>query len=61
MYAHVANDVRLAQETLTEEGVICLDDMFNALWPEVSIAAFDWLRSADNRFAPFLATSGLSQ
>ena len=56
MYEHVANDLRLAGKVLTRDGVICLDDMFSALWPEVAIATFDWLRAADNRFVPFLAT-----
>src|ERR1700689_3813233 len=56
MYEHVANDLRLAEKVLTRDGVICLDDMFSALWPEVAIATFDWLRAADNRFVPFLAT-----
>jgi hypothetical protein len=56
MYEHVTNDLFLAQEVLTQEGVICLDDMFNALWPEVAIAAFDWVRRTDNKFVPFLAT-----
>jgi hypothetical protein len=55
-YEHVANDLRLAEKVLTRDGVICLDDMFSALWPEVAIATFDWLRAADNRFVPFLAT-----
>jgi len=56
MYGHVANDLRLAEKVLTRDGVICLDDMFSALWPEVAIATFDWLRAAGNRFVPFLAT-----
>jgi hypothetical protein len=56
MYGHVANDLQLAGKVVTGEGVICLDDMFSALWPEVAIATFDWLRTVDNRFVPFLAT-----
>jgi hypothetical protein len=56
MYEHVANDLRLAADVLVEEGVIAMDDMFTALWPEVPIATFDWIRAADNRFVPFLAT-----
>jgi hypothetical protein len=56
MYEHLANDLELAGKVLTREGVICLDDMFSALWPEVAIATFDWLRKAGNRFVPFLAT-----
>lgn len=56
MYKHVANDLRLAEKVLTADGIICLDDMFSALWPEVAIATFDWLRGPGNRFVPFLAT-----
>jgi Methyltransferase domain len=56
MYDHVANDLRLASKALTTDGVICLDDMFIALWPEVAIATFDWLRTGKTRFVPFLAT-----
>jgi Methyltransferase domain len=56
MYEHLANDLQLAGKVLTPEGIICLDDMFSALWPEVAIATFDWLRIPGNRFVPFLAT-----
>ena len=56
MYEHVANDLRLAAEVLTQDGVICLDDIFSPLWPEVAIATFDSIRMDDNRFVPFLAT-----
>jgi Methyltransferase domain len=56
MYKHVDNDLRLAKETLTRDGVICLDDILNVVWPEVAIAAFDWLRTTGNRFVPFLVT-----
>ena len=56
MYEHVTNDLRLAAEVLTPEGIICLDDVFSALWPEVAIATFDWIRTVNNRFVPFVAT-----
>ena len=56
MYENVENDLRLAEEVLISEGVIVLDDVFSPLWPEVSIATFDWLRKAGNRFVPFLET-----
>src|ERR1700720_974227 len=49
MYEHVANDLQLANMTLTPDGVICMDDMFCALWPEVAVATFDWLRVEHNR------------
>jgi hypothetical protein len=56
MYEHVTNDLRLAQDVLTEDGVICLDDIFSPLWPEVAIATFDLIRADDSRFVPILAT-----
>lgn len=56
MYEHVMNDLRLAERVLTRQGVICLDDMFSALWPEVAAATFDWMREPSQRFVPFLAT-----
>jgi hypothetical protein len=58
MYAHVTNDLSLAQEVMVAGGVICVDDIFNPLWPEVPIATFDWLRKMNCRFVPFAATSG---
>lgn len=57
MYEHVANDLRLADTAAANGAIICLDDMFSPLWPEVSIAAFDWLRASGSRFVPFLATA----
>jgi Methyltransferase domain len=56
MYEDVMNDLRLGEQSLTKEGIVCLDDIFSALWPEVGIATFDWLRETKQRFVPFLAT-----
>jgi Methyltransferase domain len=56
MYEDVMNDLRLAEKVLTKDGIICLDDILSALWPEVAIATFDWLRGQNQRFVPFLAT-----
>jgi Methyltransferase domain len=56
MYEDVTNDLRLAENVLTKNGVICLDDILSALWPEVAIATFDWLREQNQRFVPFLVT-----
>lgn len=57
MYEHVANDLRLAENVLTVDGIICMDDIFCPYWPEAGIACFDWLRKQRGRFAPFLATN----
>jgi hypothetical protein len=58
MYRHVANDLSLAEHVLVRGGVICADDIFTPLWPEVGMATFDWLRKLHGRFAPFLSTPG---
>jgi hypothetical protein len=58
MYQHVTSDLALVEQVLASAGVISLDDVFNPLWPEVSIASFDWLRNVNGRFVPFLATQG---
>jgi hypothetical protein len=56
MYRHVANDLALAESVMVAGGVICVDDAFTPLWPEVAMATFDWLRAAEGRFVPFLST-----
>jgi Methyltransferase domain len=57
MYQHVTNDLLLAEKVMVTGGVICMDDILSPLWPEVSIATFDWLRSAACPFVPFLITN----
>jgi hypothetical protein len=57
MHQHVTNDLLLAEKVMVPGGVICMDDIVSPLWPEVSIATFDWLRSAACPFVPFLITN----
>jgi hypothetical protein len=57
MYQHVTNDLLLAERVVVTGGVICMDDILSPLWPEVSIATFDWLRSPSCPFVPFLITN----
>ena len=57
MHQHVTNDLSLAEKVMVTGGVICMDDILSPLWPEVSIATFDWLRSAACTFVPFLITN----
>ncbi len=54
-YASVANDLALAQATLSPEGIVAIDDFFNVEWPDVSRAAYDFMRTTD-RLVPFLLT-----
>lgn len=45
----VQSDIRLAVDTLSDGGVIAIDDMFRPEWPEVSMGAFasEALRAGD--------------
>jgi hypothetical protein len=55
MYHHVENDLRLAYECLSDDGIIAVDDFFNQGWPEVSFAAYDFLRATSDA-VPVLVT-----
>lgn len=39
----VANDLNLAADLLSNEGVICVDDFFNPAYPQISAATYMWL------------------
>ncbi len=54
-YLDVANDLRLAQQTLSPDGIIAVDDFFNIRWTDVSFAVYDFLRNTDG-VAPFAVT-----
>lgn len=58
LYQPAQNDLRLAERTLTAEGVIAVDDFFNIGWPDVSFATYDLLRQTD-KIVPFAITSKL--
>jgi hypothetical protein len=49
----VRNDLRLAEATLGECGVIALDDFLRAEWPDVSTGYFEWLRERSRPIVPF--------
>lgn len=55
-YHDVESDLRLAESVLTDEGVIVVDDFCSAVWPEVTFAAYDFLRANADRIAPALIT-----
>jgi hypothetical protein len=57
MHQHVTNDLLLGEKVMVTGAVICMDDIVSPLWPEVSIATFDWLRSGACPFVPFLITN----
>jgi hypothetical protein len=58
LYRHVENDLRLAESTLTADGIIAVDDFFNINWADVSFATSNFLCKT-NRFVPFAITSKL--
>lgn len=49
----VLNDLRLAENTLSDEGVIALDDFFRAEWPEVTSAYLLWQNQTQSDIIPF--------
>lgn len=55
-YTNVANDLRLADDVLTDAGVIMIHDFFGVGWPDVSVAAIHVLTERRERLQPFLIT-----
>lgn len=55
LYHHVEGDLRLAERTITEHGIIAVDDFFNPGWVDISFAAYDFLRSTGS-IVPFAIT-----
>lgn len=56
LYHHVANDLVLAEKTLSQDGVIAVDDFFNQGWMDVTFATYDFLRDRSH-IVPFAVTS----
>jgi methyltransferase family protein len=54
-YQNVEHDLRLAEWTLSGEGVIAVDDFFDRRWPDVSVATCVHLRRS-NAVVPFAVT-----
>jgi len=49
----VVNDLKLAASTLSDHGVIVLDDFMRPEWPDVSLGLFDWFENSDKSIVPF--------
>ncbi len=47
------NDLRLAESVASDEGVVIVDDYFNQLWPEVSVATAEYLCTGKPRLTPY--------
>jgi len=54
----VENDLDLAAATLTERGIVALDDFLHKEWPEVTIGGIDWLRKVQGVLEPFALSDG---
>ncbi|EBA12642.1 class I SAM-dependent methyltransferase [Roseobacter sp. CCS2] len=52
-------DLRLAETLLSEDGIICVDDFFNALYPQISDAVFRYI--ANNPYQLSLFMCGASK
>ncbi|HEY4216036.1 MAG TPA: class I SAM-dependent methyltransferase [Gemmatimonadaceae bacterium] len=52
------NDLKLADESLHEAGVVILDDFFNEFWPEVCLGATRYFQDPASRLRPFALTAG---
>lgn len=50
------NDLRLAEQTVTEFGVVILDDYFNPSWPDVATGAARFLINPSTSLRPFAIT-----
>ncbi len=51
--AIVRNDLRLAENTLADDGVIALDDYCRAQWPEVTAGHSLWQEETESDIRPF--------
>lgn len=49
----VVNDLYLAEAVMLPEGIIAVDDVFRAEWPEVSMGLFNYLAGKKRDFIPF--------
>ena len=54
-YRYFENDLRLATRTISNEGIIVVDDFFNVNFPDVTFAAYNFLKNTDE-VVPFLVT-----
>jgi predicted O-methyltransferase YrrM len=50
----VENDLRLASRLLAENGIICVDDFFNARYPQLTYAVNEFLLTENSEFKMFL-------
>lgn len=54
----VFNDLKLADASLRDDGIVILDDFFNEFWPNVSLGSIDYFNDPASRLKPFAITPG---
>lgn len=54
-YSHVMDDIKNSAKLLSRYGIICLDDFLSPVWPEVTVATFDFLTGREHDLVLFLA------
>jgi hypothetical protein len=54
----VINDLGIAADSLSEDGIIALDDFLHKEWPDVTRGFFDWHRGPGADFGPLAISSG---
>jgi predicted O-methyltransferase YrrM len=52
--AALRNDLEIADEMLGEEGILCVDDIFNVLYPHLTETLFQMARENPDRYRVFL-------
>jgi len=50
----LVNDLRLASEALQDEGIVCLDDFFSPMYPQLTAATFHYLAAHPHELVLFL-------
>jgi hypothetical protein len=49
----VVSDLRLAEASIGEKGVVAIDDFLRPEWPDVSAAFFHWYEQSEGALVPF--------
>ena len=53
-FANVLEDLRIAQDLLSDFGIVSVDDFFTDLFPQVAAAVFQYVTSAESKLSIFL-------
>jgi hypothetical protein len=50
----IANDLNIANSLVNQDGIVVLDDFFNAQYPQITAAAFEWISHHPRQLQLFL-------